>query len=96
MSAGQTDIFARDILDLNLMYWRSVREMGLSNPAEAALRLGLPRALVDQVIELSLSEIRDLATASLLQFRVHKVDQTAIVSCDDPDNRLRQLARSIR
>lgn len=95
MSTNTSNVRARDIQEVNRLYWQSLRELALENVAEAALRFGVTHDVAKRVCECSLSDISKLASASLMQFRVKKVDLAFFDDITDPDARLRQLARGL-
>ncbi|MES1933287.1 hypothetical protein T35B1_11787 [Salinisphaera shabanensis T35B1] len=95
MSTKTVSVRARDIQEINRLYWQSLRELALENAAEAALRFGVSQDVAERIRECSLGDLSTLASASLMQFRAKKLDLAIFDDMTDPDARLRQLARGL-
>ncbi|WP_353251120.1 hypothetical protein [Salinisphaera sp. T31B1] len=95
MKTESVSVRARDIQEINRLYWYSLRELALESVAEAALRYGVTQQTAERIKDCSLSDLNVLASASLMQFRVKKVDLKIFDDAKDPDSRLRQLARGL-
>lgn len=61
---------SEDIFRLNLEFLRLLREAGQANPAECALRFGVPDRLVRSVVSMSGRELEEMARGGLAVFRV--------------------------
>ena len=59
----------QDIVDLNLLWLLKAREIARSNRNKAAMVVGLNASLLDEIAQLSLSDLNTMAHAGVLLFQ---------------------------